>query len=166
MIARSAPPSAPRAMLPALLAVAGTLALTSPAVAAEKKACRASGESARVIVVYEQEGVRYAESMTLRLTYPADQVTFADAAAGTDLTARLLGMPEGTFAGAAVREDGLRMVLSRAHGFRPGDLVTVRFDRCAGAVLPPATAFRCTVEGAGSMNGTVPGAGCSVRTVE
>lgn len=166
MIVRSARPLAPRAIVPSLLVAAGTLSLATPAVAADQKACRASGESARVVVVYEQEGVRYAESMTLRLTYPADQVTFADAAARTDLTARLLGMPEGTFAGAAVREDGLRMVLTRAHGFRPGDLVTVRFDRCAGAALPPPTAFRCTVEGAGSMNGTVPGAGCSVRTVE
>lgn len=111
------------------------LTLPHPVAAAEPSAatCTAGGQSASAVVVYEQPGVRHAESLTLRLEYPPVLVTLPDTGTSPELTKRLVKEPANTVVGASNKDGALRIVASRAQGFEPGDLLTVRFDRCRGA---------------------------------
>ena len=128
--------------------------------------CIPSDGSLAVSIGYEQPGTRRAESLAIRVDYPADRVSMGHETAADDLLKRIEKKPANTIAGASATRGSLKLVLSRAAGFEPDDLVIIRFDRCTGAAAPPSDAFRCTVDAAGSRNGAVPEAACKVRAVQ
>jgi hypothetical protein len=139
-------------LLVALLASAGA----APA-ADSASPCKLGSEKQTLTLALSDSGAQLPVSVVATLSYD-DRL----ARPLEPLRTQVKPLANGAMLVPAVTTEGLRLVAGKGGGLPAGPLAEIQLARCAGARVPVASDFRCTVDSCAGSGGAINDCVCSV----